>query len=197
MLDFLTEVSTAEKTLWYIAIPSTIIFLLMLASALFGLGGEDGDTHGDVDIDTDVDHDHSGFDIWDMISFKNLIYFLTFFSWVGLTLLGWTIPLIFSILIALVASIGFTSLLNMMFVMLLKLQEDSTTKIEEAIDKTGEVYLTIPKGKTKYGKVKLILNGANRVYKAKSYSEKLPTGTKIIVVDVEKSTGTLVVTKDI
>ena len=81
--------------------------------------------------------------------------------------------------------------------LLLKFQQDNTTKIQDAIDKQGEVYLTIPKGKNKTGKVELILNGARRIYTAKSYGEKIPTNSKIIVVDVDKSSGMLIVTKDV
>lgn len=198
MFDFLNEVSVAEKTLWYIALPSTIIFVLMLISTLFGVGGEDGDgVDTDIDADVDGDVEHSGIDILDMISFKNLVYFLTFFSWAGISLIGWNIPVIFSVLISLIVSIVFTGVLNMLFVLLLRLQQDSTTKIEDAIGKTGEVYLTIPKGKDSFGKVSLILNGAKRIYSAKTYNEKISTKSKVIIVDVDKSTGTLVVTKDI
>ena len=74
MIEFFNNwymaLSGFEKTLWMIAIPTTIIFAFQMIIVFFGL-----DIDGADDIDTDVDDDHS----FGWFSFKNLINFLVIF----------------------------------------------------------------------------------------------------------------------
>lgn len=193
MFDFIGDLPAIQQTLWYIAIPCTIIFILFLISTLVGLGGEGADLDADTDLDIDGDHD---FDFWGMISVKNLFNFLTFFSWTGLTAFEWNFPTFIAIPFAIVFAIAFTFLLNMIFMVLLKFQEDKTTKITDTINKTGEVYLTVPKGGKRSGKVEVIVNGAKRIFNAVSADNTIRTGNKVLVLDVNEK-NQLIVAKDV
>jgi membrane protein implicated in regulation of membrane protease activity len=187
-INFLMSESLIQ-TLMYIAIPSTIIFILLIILTMFGFDS-------DID-DIDVDDPGDGIEghptsLLSSISFKNAVYFLMFFSWTAITLINFGMNQLLALNISVVASILFVILLNLTLTFLLKLQEDNTTKIKDAIDLYGEVYLTIHKNKT--GKVELVLNGAKRIYDARSDKGTIKTGTKVKIIDTDEDTGTLIVT---
>ena len=190
MFEFISDLPQLQQTLWYVALPCTLVFLLLVISSLFGVG-EDIDTT--VDADVDIEHSST---IFGTLSFKNLINFLTFFSWSAIVLLTYGITHLVALPVAIVFGVGLTALLNMLFMLLLHFQQDNTTNIADAEGKSGEVYLTIPKNGI--GKVEIVLNGARRIYAAKAVgSKKIVTGSRVIVVDVEPNDGVLIVSHDI
>ncbi len=179
------------QTLMYIAIPSTLIFILLIVLTMFGFG----DDIDDIDVDDPGDgvegHPTS---LLGSISFKNAVYFLMFFSWGAITLIQFGVNHLLSLIIAIVAALAFTMLLNAALLLLLRLQEDNTTRLSDAQDLYGEVYLTIYKNKT--GKVELVLNGAKRIYDARADKGIIKTGSKVKIIDTDEDTGILTVTKD-
>ena len=68
-----------------------------------------------------------------------------------------------------------------------KLAEDNSFKIENTIDKTAEVYLTIPENKLGKGKVLISVNGSVHELEAMTENEKIPTGAMVKVVRIESS----------
>jgi len=128
------------------------------------------------------------------ISFKNAVYFLMFFSWISITFIQYGTNHLLSLIFGIVGSLLFTLLLNISLTLLLRLQEDNTTKLSDAQDLYGEVYLTVYKNKT--GKVELVLNGAKRIYDARADKGTIKTGSKIKIIDTDEDTGILTVTKD-
>jgi membrane protein implicated in regulation of membrane protease activity len=187
-INFLMSESLIQ-TLMYIAIPSTIIFLLLIILTMFGFDSDIDDI--DIDDPGDGIEGHST-SLLDSISSKNAVYFLMFFSWTAITLINFGMNHLLALIISIVASIIFVMLLNLTLIFLLRLQEDNTTKLSDAIDLYGEVYLTIHKNKT--GKVELVLNGAKRIYDARADKGTIETGTKVKIKDTDEDTGTLTVT---
>lgn len=69
---------------------------------------------------------------------------------------------------------------------ILKLSEDNSFKIENTINKTAEVYLTIPEAKSRKGKIQISVNGSFHELDAiTNSSEKLTSGSAVKVVAVE------------
>ena len=71
---------------------------------------------------------------------------------------------------------------------ILKLSEDNSFKIESTINKTAEVYLTIPANKSGKGKVQISVNGSFHELDAMTLNlEKLPSGSVVKVIAVENN----------
>jgi len=177
------------RTLMYIAIPSTIIFILLIVLTMFGFDS-------DID-DVDIDDPGDGIEghptpLINSISFKNAVYFLMFFSWISITFIQFGTNHLLSLIFGIVGALLFTLILNSSLMLLLRLQENNTTKLSDAQDLYGEVYLTIRKNKT--GKVELVLNGAKRIYDARAVKGTIKTGTKVKIIDTDEDTGILTVT---
>ena len=176
--------TTLQKIHWGIALPSTIIFIIQLIITLAGGDADDLDADGDGDFDGD----HG--DGMHIFSIKSILAFLMFYGWSGLAAIQygmiawWTITLI---------SLGIGVLMMMftawLFFMLLKLQESGTMKIENAIGKQGEVYLTIPAKKNGVGKIQIIIQGSYRTLDALTEdTEDIKTGTFVEVIEVINDT---------
>lgn len=176
--------TTLQKIHWGIALPSTIIFIIQLIITLAGGDADDLDADGDADFDGD----HG--DGMHIFSIKSILAFLMFYGWSGLAAIQygmiawWTITLI---------SLGIGVLMMMftawLFFMLLKLQESGTMKIENAIGKQGEVYLTIPAKKGGVGKIQIIIQGSYRTLDALTEdTEDIKTGTFVEVIEVINDT---------
>ncbi len=67
---------------------------------------------------------------------------------------------------------------------MLKLRDDGTIRVANAVGLTGTVYLTIPGEKAGFGKVTLDLQNRSSEFSAATFHHELATGTKVVVVDV-------------
>jgi len=176
--------STLQKIHWWIAIPSTIVFIIQLIILLAGGGADDVDIDADVDVDHDFDSDVG--DGMHLFSVKSIIAFLMFYGWSGLAAIQYGVVAWWGItLISL--GIGFLMMLftAWLFFMLLKLQQSGTMDIENAIGQQGEVYLTIPAKKGGTGKIQIIVQGALRTLDAVTEdTEDIKTGMFVEVVQV-------------
>ncbi len=146
------DLSLLEQIYWMVAVPSTLIFLVILLMTIFG-----ADVGGDVETDFDsslADGDSISFQF---LSLKNIIAFFTMFGWSGLGFYhaGFSVWLI----IFLSSLCGFLMVVAMaaLFYFMSKLAETGTLKMKNAIGKSGEVYLTIPACRKGTGKVQLVV----------------------------------------
>ncbi len=175
------SLSSLEKIHWIIAVPSTLIFIIQLIISLVAV---DTDMDGGENYDGDFDGDHgNGMNIF---SVKSILSFLMFYGWGGLAAMEkgmkvwWGISGI-SFIIGLIMML-FTA---WVFFMLLKLQQSGTLKMENAIGKEAEVYLTIPAKKNGNGKVQIILqNGYKTLDAMTEDTEDIKTGSFVEVIDV-------------
>lgn len=187
-----------EKIFWYIAIPFTVLFFIQLVLTFTGMGGEDADGgvegDGGEGLDSDGDGEAgeaSGFRIFTV---KNFITFFTVFGWSGITLhnagAGEYLVLFGSLLIA-----GAVMLLvALLFVSITRLAQSGTMDVNNAIGRTGEVYLPIPGGRSGRGKISITLQGSLREIDAVTAGEALPRGTAVRVAEVAGN-GVLLVEK--
>ncbi len=175
---------------------------LFLACAIFGgtvlvaqflLGFGDDDADGGDAADHDVSHDgdavgdghhHGSTWLFGVLSFRTVLIGLTFFGLTGkaATASGFEPPL--PLVIA--TGLGLASMYGVYFLMrgLYKLTADGTERIGLAVGEGGTVYLSIPAHHTGKGKVHVPVQNRLLEYEAETGGDKLPTGTRVLVVAV-------------
>jgi membrane protein implicated in regulation of membrane protease activity len=173
------------------AVVGGVIFLVQFLMSIVGAGGAEADFGSggtdQFDLTHGIDSAHHGADpsqFFGILTFKTIVAALAFFGLAGLAAnaAGFTTGV--------TLAIAFASGVAAMFVVaalmraLLSLQEEGTEQIRNAIGQTGTVYLTIPGKKEGFGKVTLDIQSRTAEYQAVTFQDKLPTGSKIVVVDV-------------
>ena len=192
MAEWFNNMDYFEKMYWMFAIPSSLVFLIVLVMTIFG-GDAVADGDMDVDVDTDVDTDGGGFQFF---TFRNLVAFFTIFSWSGLSCIkaGYStgVTLVISIVCGLLMMVVMTTI----FYFLTRMVEDGTMRLKNAIGRTGEVYLPI-KGKNQgFGKVQISIQGSVHEIQAITHDEEdLKVGTVVQVTKVIDNHILLVTTK--
>ncbi|MCD2421752.1 NfeD family protein [Niabella pedocola] len=172
---------------WWVAIITSVIFLIQTVLTFAGGHGADG-------INADFDGDLSGADApFQMFSLRNLINFLMGFGWTGVAFYRSIESK--ALLTALAVAVGIFFVLLFFFVIrqLMKLTEDNTFKAERLIGKSGSVYLTIPEHRSGVGKIQISYNNTSHELLAVTEGERLVSGTRVKVLDIEDRV--LIVTK--
>ena len=186
MLDFLEGMDSLQQGFWYIALVTSLIFLVQTVLTFLGSDSSDG---VNADFDGNLDHADAPFQLF---SFRNLINFLLGFSWTGVAFFE-TIPNKM-ILVALAFAVGvaFIFIFFLLIMQIMKLTEDNTFNIQNLAGKSGEVYLTIPAQMSGKGKVQISLNGSTHELQAMTHAEiSLPSSNMVKVVEI--SDGILIV----
>ena len=176
------DLSIFEQVYWTIAIPSTLIFIILLILTVFG-----GDMDTDVDVDTDIDGDIADGDSipFQFLSLKNIVAFFTVFGWSGIGFINSGIAPWLVILLSIICGLLMMAAMATLFYFMSRLAESGTLKMQNAVGKLGEVYLIIPANRKGLGKVKLNVQGSLRTLDAiTDESENLPTSSIIQVLDV-------------
>ncbi|MGN7812848.1 NfeD family protein [Flavobacterium sp. 22076] len=179
-MELLESLPTLLKSFWYIAIPTSLIFLIQTIITFTGLDVADG-------FDTDFHADaHDG--DFQLFSLRNLINFLLGFSWTGISFYStigehtW-----FLIILSLVVGVLFVLLFFFVIKQVQKLAEDNSFKITNTLNKTAEVYLTIPENKTGKGKIMISVNGSFHELEAMTEQSKIPSGAAVKVIKIENN----------
>ena len=82
----------------------------------------------------------------------------------------------------------------MLFFSILRLTESGNVNLEEAVGHIGEVYVPIPANESGIGKVHVTFNKIFREIDAVTFGEALPTGTKVLIIQL-RDDDSFVVTK--
>lgn len=167
-----------EKIFWWIAFPSSLLFLGLMLMTVFG-----GDTDAHDVADGDFEVDDGGIE-FQFITFKNLVAFLTMFGWIGIAGIeaGWSRPV--TLIVAFLAGVIMMLVVSSIFYFMNKMTGSGTLDMKNAIGNTGEVYLVIPAGKSGAGKVQIKVQGTLRELDAMTNGDAIPTGKIIKVEDV-------------
>lgn len=176
MMDYLNALEPLLRTLWYIAIPTSIIFTIQSIMTFIGGDASDG-TEFDAQ---DLDGDHSGH----IFSLRNLINFLLGFSWAGIGFYNSIENRFLLLFIALNVGFGFVVMFFYLIKQLLKLNEDNTFNIKNVLLKTADVYLLIPAKGGGKGKIHISVNGSLHELDAISTSDKIETGAVVRIIDI-------------
>ncbi|SHF87921.1 hypothetical protein SAMN05444396_102215 [Flavobacterium segetis] len=178
-MDFLENYEPLLKAFWYIALPISLFFGLQTIMTFIGLSG------GETDMDSDAGDVELPFEIFTL---RNLINFLLGFSWTGISFYN-TIPSKATLItISVAVGLSFVGLFFLMIKQVMKLSENNSFKIEDTLDKTAEVYLTIPESKLGKGKVLISVKGTFHELDAMTLSnEKIASNSSVKVVAIENN----------
>lgn len=178
-MDFFEGMDTILKTFWFIAVPSSLIFIIQTIMTFAG-------GWGDSDSDLGLDHILDGYEIpFQYFTLRNLINFLLGFSWTGISFYT-TIPNSFLlVLLSLLVGTGFVYAFFAVIKQVQKLAEDNSFKISDTLNKTAEVYLAIPERMSGKGKVMISVNGTFHELSAMTEEKKVTSGTIVRVVRIE------------
>jgi len=174
------EIGIFEQIFWILAIPATVIFLILLALTIFG-------SDADVDVDSDVDGGFADGDSipFQFLSLKNIVAFFAVFGWSGIGFVNAGLASWLVVLLATVCGLLMMLVMATLFYFMSKLAESGTLNMKNAIGKLGEVYLVIPAKRGGMGKVQLNVQGSLRTLDALTDDEeKIPTSSIIQVIDV-------------
>lgn len=173
-MEILENLDPLLRAFWFIAIPTSLIFTIQTILTFIGIDSFDG-----VDFEFDS---HTSFHPF---SLRNLINFLLGFSWTGISFYSTISNRILLVVLALAVGIIFVVLFFLIIKQLQKLTEDNTFKIINTLNKTAEVYLTIPENKKGKGKIMISVNGSFHELEAMTENNTIPSGSTVKVVRIE------------
>ncbi len=181
-MDFFNDMPSLLQTYWYIAIPSSLIFLVQFIMTFIGADSGDG-------IEADFDSDLSGEDApFQLFSFRNLINFLLGFSWTGISFYSSIESPTILILLSILIGAAFIYLFFIIIKQLMKLSENNSFTINECIGKSAEVYLTIPANKQGKGKVLVSVRGSVKELEAiTNANTSAQTGSVVKIIGIENN----------
>ena len=181
-MELLETLDPLLKTFWYIAIPTSLIFTVQAIMTFLGVDSSDG-LHADFDGDLE-----DGDATFQLFSLRNLINFLLGFSWSGISFFKTISNTTILIAVAFLIGCLFVFVFFIIIKQMQKLEEDNSFKIENTVDKSAEVYLTIPENKSGKGKIMISINGAFHELEAMTeHPEKISTGSTVKVVKIENN----------
>jgi hypothetical protein len=130
-------------------------------------------------------HDHASSWLFGVISFRTLVAASTFFGLAGLAAEQGGLNLVSQIGIGTISGLGAMYGVHWIMRLIGRLGEDGTVRIQRAIGQEGTVYIPIPGGMSKAGKIQLRLQNRLLEYAAVTNGvDRLPTGTHVRVVGV-------------
>jgi preprotein translocase subunit YajC len=178
-MEIIDNLDPLLKSFWFIAIPASVIFIIQTVMTFIGVDSSDGTS-------ADFDGDLSGVDApFQLFSLRNLINFLLGFSWTGISFYGSISNPILLIFVSLLVGIFFVYLFFIIIKQLKRLAEDNSFKMSDTLNKSAEVYLSIPECKKGKGKILISIKGAFHELDAMTENDRIETGSVVKVVKIE------------
>lgn len=189
MIENFYNLEPLLKAFWMVAIPTSIIFLIQSVLTFMGTDTSDGLT---ADFDGDLSDVDAPFQLFTL---RNLINFLLGFSWTGISFYSAIPNKPILIFVALVVGLLFIYIFLLIIQQIKKLAENNSFRLTDAMDKTAEVYLTIPGNKKGKGKIMISVKGSFHELEAITESDAIESGASVRVVKIEN--GNLLVVEKI
>lgn len=177
--EFFSGMPTLQQGFWYLAFFASLIFIFQTIMTFLG-------TDASADLDADFDGDFHDVEApFELFSFRNLINFLLGFGWTGVAFYGKFNDSLL-VIMAFVVGMIFVGLFFLIIKQIMKLQENNTFNLNNALGKTAQVYIHIPANKTGSGKVQLSVNGSFHELEAMTdEAHKIKSGENVRIVKVE------------
>lgn len=183
-----TGLDVLHQIFYLIALPFTLILVIQTILLLLGLG-QDGDMEVDHDLDQELDPGIGHEDIGAqhiaglrMLSIRGIVAFMAVCGWVGVFMLDIGVGNTWSVIAAVIAGFLAMLLVAVFMRMMTRMQQAGNVDPQNAVGKTGEVYIPIPVGQK--GKVTLMVQERLMEMDAVSAGGDLKTGQQVRVVRV-------------
>ncbi len=181
-MEYLNGLPMLLKSFWYISLFSSLIFVIQTVLTFIGSDAGDGI---EADFDSNLDATDAPFQLF---SFRNLINFLLGFGWTGVSFYNSIESQSLLILLSVLIGASFVYLFFIIIKQLMKLSENNSFNIKETLNKTAEVYLSIPENKTGKGKVMLSVRGSVHELDAMTNDqEKINTGSIVKIISIDNN----------
>ncbi len=179
-MELLDSLEPLLRMFWFVAIPASVIFLIQTIMTFVGADAMDGTG---ADFNGDLGHTDAPFQLF---SLRNLINFLLGFSWTGISFYHTISNPTLLISISLAVGLLFVYIFFLIIRQIQKLGEDNSFKFSQTLNKTADVYLTIPARRSGKGKIMVSVNGSVRELDAMTdREEKIPSGAIVKVINVD------------
>ena len=191
LAEFWNGLVIGQQVFLCIAVPATVLMIILIVSMLIGFGDDDVDA-GDAEIDSETDVADAGLSFFTL---RGIVSMLCIMGWSGFVFLDADLGLPIPIGILISVALGMITLVLVAFAMrgISRLQSSGNLDIRNAIGKVGQVYLTIPAGGKAAGKVNLTIQEQFKEFLAMTAGdEPIKTGEYVRVVSVS-DTGVLMV----
>lgn len=185
-MEFFNSLEPILRTFWFIAIPTSLVFVIQTILTFMGADAHEGI---DADFDSNLEGGEAPFQLF---SLRNLINFLLGFSWTGISFFYYIENTILLILLSVAVGLVFLFLFFFIIMQIQKLAEDNSFKYSDTLNKSAEVYLSIPEKKSGKGKIMISVKGSFHELEAMTEQEMLPSGSVVKVVKIENQNIVLV-----
>jgi len=170
------------KTLWLMALPATLIFVIQSVMTFAGVDSHDGLS---ADFDGDLQNGDTPFQLF---TFRNMINFLLGFSWTAISFYNIVESRAILLTLSFLVGAAFVILFFMIIRQIERLAEDNSFRITNALNKTASVYLTIPARKAGTGKIQVSVKGSFHELEAVTESEKkIETSATVRIIRIESN----------
>ncbi len=176
-MEFFEGMTSWQQVYWGFALVGSAVFAIQVLMTFIGMDGVS-------DLDTEMD---AGFGDFQMFSLKAVVAFITFFGWGGVLIK--TENQYISLAIALACGITMMVITAALLYYLMKLQhEGSEITTEDYLNRTANVYLSIPKCREGKGKITVNLDKCTREVYAMA-DEEISSGTPVKIIEsIDKKT---------
>ena len=171
------SLASAHQVFWFIAVIFSVLFFIQFIFLVIGFESDSSDLDHNGDTGS-FEHEFSA------LSVRSIIAFFTFFGWTGVLALNNEFSIWFAVLFASISGLAAMFLVAYMMFKFAQLEQSGTLNLYNALDKPGEVYLTIPANEKGVGKIHLLVDGRIREIDAVTSGELLKTGAHVKVVDI-------------
>lgn len=200
LIEFWNSLILGQQIFLCIAVPATLLMIILIVMMLIGFGEDDVDSDTDISDEFDGESDASSTDGdtpdagLSFFTVRGIVSMLCIMGWSGLIFLDPAMGIPMWGGVAISVALGLITLFLVALAMkgISKLQSSGNLDLRNAIGKVGQVYLTIPEGGGS-GKVNLTVQEQFKEFTAITTSnDAIKTGQYVRVVAVSES-GVLVV----
>ena len=152
------SLTSFQQIMFVIAVSSSAVMLIFLVLMLIGVDGSDFDGVDAPDLDVDFLNDEplSGIGGLRIVTLKGVLAFLSIGAWTAYLFVDLLGP-IFSSLIGVVLGFVAAFLQALAYRAMMRLESSGNIDYNNAVGKTGTVYMRVPKLKSGKGKVTLVI----------------------------------------
>lgn len=187
MIDMLNALDPMHRMFWYVALASSLFFLIQTVMTFVGADASDG-TLADVDGSEGADAP------FQLFSLRNMVNFLLGFSWTGAAMYHSVENKILLLVLAIAVGALLVAMFFIIIRQILKLAEDNSFRISECVGQQATVYLRIPARRSGSGKVQVSVRGAVHEMEALTAGDEIPTGSHVLIISAEGPSTLLVKT---